>query len=258
VCLNNKKQLTIAWHLYSNDNNDHVPNNRYVNTSDIDLGKVDNWVNNNMTRGVPTNDFRYWDDVSNTNTAWVLNGSLGSYTGGAVEVYRCPADTFLSLAQVKAGFQRRNRSVGMNYLFGNKNGVNIGDDESDKLYEDVEGVDYVLFLKQSSVPRPAKTWLFVDGHSDFFSAPVFLSAPNIGGGWWESPPASYHGGGCGFSSADGHSEIKMWRSATSKFPVNYSWHWARPFDAAGRDDFAWYQERTGYIQYRDGKVMFNY
>jgi len=30
------------------------------------------------------------------------------------------------------------------------------------------------------------------------------------------------------------------------------------FDAAGKDDFAWYLERTGYVDASTGEGMFNY
>src|SRR5437660_11160382 len=47
-CLNNTKQLTLAWVMYSGDYNDKVANNYGVQeTIDaINNGKFDNWVNN--------------------------------------------------------------------------------------------------------------------------------------------------------------------------------------------------------------------
>ena len=60
-------------------------------------------------------------DRSVTNRLWVRNGVLGQYTDGAVGIYKCPADHFLSQAQKKAGFQERLRSNSMNALFGRSN-----------------------------------------------------------------------------------------------------------------------------------------
>ena len=50
-CLNNTKQITVAWHLYSGDANDRVANNYGVNETiqAINDGVFDNWVNNVMT-----------------------------------------------------------------------------------------------------------------------------------------------------------------------------------------------------------------
>src|SRR5262245_23930226 len=117
-CLNNTKQLTIAWHLYSTDFNDRVANNYGVSETIAAIGngtngKFDNWVNKVMS----------WDGsgvgwMSVTNTEWVRNGVLGKYTGGAVGTYKCPADIFLSTANKRSAFKQRNRSLAMNAFFG--------------------------------------------------------------------------------------------------------------------------------------------
>ena len=91
ACLNNTKQITIAWHLYSGDSEDRVANNYGVSETiaAIANGRLDNWVNNVMD----------WSANSmNTNKQLVANGVLGKYTSAAVGAYRCPADTYLSPA----------------------------------------------------------------------------------------------------------------------------------------------------------------
>src|SRR5437868_10803482 len=47
-CLNNTKQVTLAWHIYSGDYNDKVANNYGIqSTLDcINNKHLDNWVNN--------------------------------------------------------------------------------------------------------------------------------------------------------------------------------------------------------------------
>src|SRR5258708_7468377 len=150
-CLNNTKQLTFAWHLYCGDFNDRVPNNFGVaETYDtVSKGQFENWVNNVMS----------WDlNPSNTNTAWVANGVLGKYTASAIGVYKCPADNYLSSQQRNAGWAQRNLSLSMNSIFGlfsrtdpnTARGVNWGFSQ------------YKQYLKQGQVPRPSKTWLFLD------------------------------------------------------------------------------------------------
>ena len=44
-------------------------------------------------------------------------------------------------------------------------------------------------------------------------------------------PASYHNGACGFSFADGHSEIHKWIGKTIKAPVYYTGSMALNVDA---------------------------
>src|ERR1044071_1233382 len=52
-CISNNKQLILAWHTYSLDFQDKVPNNYTIPGTDIAIGtgKFDNWVNNVMTWG---------------------------------------------------------------------------------------------------------------------------------------------------------------------------------------------------------------
>lgn len=250
-CLNNTKQITLAWHLYSGDNNDRVANNYGVNeTVQAITAKVfDNWVNNVMTWGASAST----SDVSNTNRDWVVNGVLGRYTAGAIGAYKCPADKYLSTPQNTARFPERNRSLSMNSIFGR---FSIGNDDT------ARGLNwgfpqYKQYLKQAQVLRPAKTWLVMDEHPDSINDGYFINNPNATA--WQDLPASYHNGACGFSFADGHSEIKKWQSASSKYTaVLYAYPSTKSFDALGRKDFAWYLERTGYVLANNGQPQFGY
>ena len=117
--------------------------------------------------------------------------------------------------------------------------------------------DYLVFLKQTDCPKPAKTWLIVDEHPDSINDGYFVNNPT-GVPNWQDVVASYHNGACGFSFADGHSEIKKWRSSTSMYPGKYTdGVIPKTFDALGALDFAWYLERTGLVTLR-GQPSFGY
>jgi prepilin-type N-terminal cleavage/methylation domain-containing protein len=66
---------------------------------------------------------------------------------------------------------------------------------------------------------------------------------------WEDLPASYHHGACGFSFADGHSEIKKWTDPTViqriRFDNTYMWGAGIPIPREHIADHQWLQERTG-------------
>ena len=239
-CVNNGKQLTLAWHLYSTDYNDAVANNYGVNETiqAIDQKVFDNWVNNVMSWGSGSST----GERSITNDAWVVNGVLGKYTGGAVGVYKCPADIFVAPAQRAKGWARRNRSMAMNSFFGRFSILSSAASDGRHYFF----TDRIQFLKQSQVPSPSKTWLTIDEHPDSINDGYFLNNPDASN--WQDVPASYHNGACGFSFADGHAEIRRWLSGTSKYPaVKFGSPVVRSFDAQGRVDFQWYRERTGYI-----------
>jgi prepilin-type N-terminal cleavage/methylation domain-containing protein/prepilin-type processing-associated H-X9-DG protein len=241
-CMSNNKQLVLGWHLYSGDFNDQVANNFTIpDTLDaITTRKFNNWVNNIMTwatGGV--------EGQSVTNVEWVKNGVLGPYTAGAVGIYRCPADIYLSPAQKRAGWKQRLRSNSMNALFG----------RSDNLATSARGASWAFggayrqFLKQSDVPAPAMTWLTLDEHPDSVNDAFFIADP--ASGQWGDFPASYHNGAAGFSFADGHAEVHRWLSATSKYTtITYAGIAAKRADALGRQDLKWYGDRIQLIPYR--------
>ena len=107
------------------------------------------------------------------------------------------------------------------------------------------------------MPRPSKTWLFIDEHPDSINDGYFINNPNVN--HWQDIPACYHNGACGFSFADGHSEIKKWLSGTSRYTaVQFSYPAVKTFDATGTKDFAWYLERTGYILASNGQPQYGY
>ena len=249
-CVNNGKQRTLGWHLYSTDFNDAVANNYGVSETiqAIDQRVFDNWVNNVMTWGVGAGTA----ERSVTNDAWVANGVLGKYTAGAVGVYKCPADIYVSPAQRAKGWARRNRSMAMNSFFGR---FSIGDDPT-KGGRNWGFSDRIQFLKQSQVPSPSKTWLTLDEHPDSINDGYFINNPQAAN--WGDIPASYHNGACGFSFADGHSEIKRWLSRSSKYRVAYQYPNVLAFDGPGKQDLNWYLERTGYVDARTGRRDFGY
>jgi prepilin-type processing-associated H-X9-DG protein len=111
-------------------------------------------------------------------------------------------------------------------------------------------------LKTGDCPAPARTWLTLDEHADSINDGFFINNPQASN--WGDIPASYHNGACGFSFADGHSEIKRWLSRSSKFRVAFQYPNMPAFDAAGRQDLAWYLERTGYVDARTGRRDFGY
>jgi prepilin-type processing-associated H-X9-DG protein len=145
--------------------------------------------------------------------------------------------------QRQRGWTRRLRSNSMNALFG-RSSNNPNDPTHRGLSWYANGA-YRQFLKTTHVPTPSMTWVTVDEHPDWINDGFFIVG--ISATQWGDAPASYHNGACGFSFADGHAEIRKWLSATSRIPVTTTGPTPRPFDAAGRQDFEWYRERTGYV-----------
>jgi len=241
-CMNNSKQLMLAWVQYTSDNNDKLVNNFGVTqteTQESDKG-FNNWVNNVMTWGAGSST----EDVSNTNVAWVQNGLLNRYLGGNVGVYKCPSDNYLSPPQKAAGWTARLRSISMNAYLGpfdvtaaGQNGSSTADDTG-----------FIQFLKYSQIPNPANILVTLDENANSINDAYFDNGSGNTSAWGDSP-ASYHNGGCGISFADGHAEVHVWLGAWIHAQVeaqipDESYGGGPTFDALGRQDFQWYWQRA--------------
>lgn len=244
VCLNNHRRLVQSWLLYADDFEGRVVNNMGIpGTIDaIQSGRFNNWANNVMTWSATSGT----EDTSNTNLVWAAKGLLVPYGKGANDIYRCPADTYLSAQQRSRGWESRLRSVSMNAFFGRFDPTSPNDATAQGRSWFFGGA-YRQFLKLSDAPKPAMTWVTLDEHADSINDVIFVA--DINATQWGDVPASYHNGACVFSFADGHSELHRWTSATSIYPVRTSFPFLRVFDAAGRADFAWYKERTSYLRW---------
>jgi prepilin-type N-terminal cleavage/methylation domain-containing protein/prepilin-type processing-associated H-X9-DG protein len=245
LCLSNNKQLVLGWIMYAGDFDDRVANNFTIPGTEqaITSQLFNNWVNNIMTWAADGSVAAR----SVTNELWVKNGVLGKYTDGAVGIYKCPADKFLSSPQRNAGFPMRLRSNSMNALFGRSN--NTPSDNTARGASWAFGGMYRQFLKISDVPEPTMTYLTLDEHPDSINDAFFITDPQANN--WQDVPASYHNGACGFSFVDGHAEIRKWLSQSSVYPIRFNSSLIpQPFDAAGRRDIEWYAERIQLIPFR--------
>ena len=215
MCMNNGRQLMYAWLQYATENGDRVVGNfgqaetyneiSYVNSSKAYPYRT--WVCNNM----------YWSTESQiTNVDLVKLAALGSYVGGNLGIYKCPADNFLSTLQRLQGWKARPRSMSMNAYFGPYNPTWTGG--GNNFFP-----DYRQFLKLSSAPNPANLFVTLDEHPDSINDGYFLNNANVATFLqWGDLPASFHNGAGGFSFADGHSEIHKWRSRVTILPVRFS------------------------------------
>lgn len=235
MCMNNTKQLMLAWMLYANDHEDRVVSNFGVTETGGENGAngpFGTWVANVMSWGI---------EPSNTNVAHITAALLGPYMAKNVQAYKCPADKFLSSAQRARGWTARSRSLSMNAFIGpfnrNKNdtwakGINT------------HYTEYRQFLKQGDFRNPAMIYVVLDEHPDSINDGYYLTDPSPTASTWGDVPASYHNGAAGFSFADGHSEIKKWAYNSTKLAVKISTLSSLSVPAKERADHDWVIQRT--------------
>lgn len=190
-CMNNTRQLTLAWRMYADDNNGQLPG--AASTSDGRPNWVPGWLD------LPISGM---DDIDPAQS--IMLSPLWPYCGGSTEIWRCPADT--STGKFRREVKPRVRSVSMNnWVGGPEWGPSMGSG------------DWVTYknLAHMVSPGPALTFVILDEREDSINDGYFV----VDMAGWPSNrraqkivdfPASYHNGAAGLAFADGHSEIHRW------------------------------------------------
>ena len=202
-CMNNAKQLGLAWLMYASDNEERLAINC---DSSIATNGTPSWISGRMD----------WSPAAvNTNTDNLVNDSLsllGGYLGRNYRVFVCPAvDNYLSKSQQAKGWSGRCRGCTMDAALGDGTKFNAG---------------YGLYwycartLSEIHVPGPSDVYVFLDEHPDSLDDGIF-STPNRPWGSLVELPGNQHNGACGVALADGHSEMHKWRGKFSNLPVTY-------------------------------------
>ena len=220
-CMNNGKQMALAWTMYSSDNTERCVNNfgKAPTLVEIANATYNTWCVDNMD---------WTPNPANTNLVLLQNGLLGSYMAKAVRSYHCPSDTSLALGQLRAGFQFRARSYSMNGFLGYFSQCGTCAPGVDPTYSAMNEANptWPQYLKTSAITQPANIFLFLDEHPDSINDGYFddgvqgtPSAPTTWAAAASDVPASFHNGAGGFSFSDGHSEIHKWQNVNTVVPV---------------------------------------
>ena len=212
-CMNNHRQLTLAWKMYSEDNNDRLlfasrnPDHPEMDRFSWVLGDLDFDPSN------PSN----WDVNQD-----LVKSPIWPYCGKSADIWKCPADR--SAILVNGQRLPRVRSISMNLWVGGFAGYDGF--LSDGYGWTLGGGRWKVYLKMSDMvdPGPSRTFLFMDMREDSIDWGNF--APDMRG-WPDHPelagfydlPASYHHRAGGLSFADGHSEIRRWRDDRTMPPL---------------------------------------
>jgi len=188
VCLNNLKQLTLAWNLYIDDNDGKIVRgdaeeynypNRPWHQNEVA------WVLKDWPRGTKT-------DAEMIQA--VKDGALFQYTRN-IDLYKCP-----------------------NALFGEWRTYAVVDSMNSA------PLDGGTMLKhRTEILKPAYRAVFLDDSAatGMGAWSVHYTKPQ----WWDEPP-NRHGDGATWSFADGHSEYWKWQDEyTHEYNATNEWRW---------------------------------
>jgi prepilin-type N-terminal cleavage/methylation domain-containing protein/prepilin-type processing-associated H-X9-DG protein len=226
TCLNNTKQIGLAWIMYADDNSGNLCN-------------AFDWCSYSVTPGGPLIsgglDFSA-GNPANTNVLFLLNGELGPYLKTPA-VFKCVADQSVA---VEGGVKLpRVRTLSMSQAFCKQNEGHLEDDKPNYYRHYVKSADMTR-------PSPVNIWVLIDESPDSVNDAAFAVRMDPYGSIWQDIPSVLHNGGCAFTFADGHSEIHKWKdSRTLALKVKYASCNYGVLQPNNRD-IMWIQERTSY------------
>jgi prepilin-type N-terminal cleavage/methylation domain-containing protein len=216
-CLNNHRQLAMAWRLYADDSRDVLV-----------------YASDDGSQGNPLNQYSWtlshMDFDPNNRENWditvdMVKRPLWGYAKNP-SIYKCPSDH--SALTVNGVLKPRIRTMSMNLYVGGFAPPPGGSGGNDGGWPFAH--NYIIYSKLSqfgAFSAPAdKVFVFLDMREDFVNWGNFMIDMT---GYSPTQPAQYaftsdlpgmyHGLACGFSFADGHSEVKRWRDPRTTPPM---------------------------------------
>ena len=168
ACMNNYKQLGLAWFMYATDTDDKL----VTNTDRMPGGsKSQNWV-------CPYAAVLDWSpSMQNFDPLYITvdnpalgTALLGPYVAKSLKTFVCPADRYIGPRQTSLGFANRIRSCAMNGAMG----------DGTKYFAPGNGGNWSAFynakkMSDMHAPAPADCWVMLDEHPDAMTMQLFLS-----------------------------------------------------------------------------------
>jgi len=199
ACVNNFKQLTYCWMMYSDDNAGWL-----VQSESKSLFST--------PPPAPPDPVWVWGKMKDSNQAsdpaFMAQGKLFTYNK-SYAIYRCPAD------HSEANGVPRVRSYSMNSWL---NGLGFAGSRANQ---------YRIYRRVSDlgIPSVSNMAIFIDEREDTIDDENFFIPNNVIQGWSGLPADRRHGGSYVLSFADGHVEGWKWADSTQ------SADWLKLFNA---------------------------
>ena len=224
ACLNNLRQLNIAWNLYSGDNADGLVLNGYGSAEQLGDNRM--WVLGGT----------HLDLDTFTNRLFLIGGKYAAFTPyiQSAATYRCPGDR----SRVEIGDKKypKNRSYSLNVFM---NGA-----APDMRLHFGRGT---FFNKMTDVGAagPSDLLTFVDVAPGNVCHPAFVIHKGPFTGLFYHLPSFQHGNRGAVAFADGHVDTRLWADPRTRQESTAEWipdHWT--IYHPGSRDLKWLQDRA--------------
>jgi prepilin-type N-terminal cleavage/methylation domain-containing protein/prepilin-type processing-associated H-X9-DG protein len=194
-CLNNLKQLQLAWFMYPADNNEklvRLTGDEALVTNPTDPTAQPGGANSSWVLGTMDST---QSATAPTNLMLLQAGLIYSYVN-STGVYKCPADRKLSKSGVPTV-----RSMSMNCWMNPNLSWNVSGNHTG-------AKTLTNYRKLSDIDMPSMRWVFIDENPISINDGYFVCDPDAQ--VWVDIPATYHNNAGSLSFADGHGEIRKW------------------------------------------------
>jgi prepilin-type N-terminal cleavage/methylation domain-containing protein/prepilin-type processing-associated H-X9-DG protein len=179
-CLNNQKQLVLAWQMFADENRGTLASNDwYFRSSNVAASPTNSWVTGNA--GL------------DTNTTTITDGTIYRYVR-SLPIYRCPADRSLVLGTSIPIL----RTYSLSCFMGGPQA-------------DTDNFGIKPLHQTSQIRNPSRSLAFLEEDDATIDDGHFLYSPLVNN--WYNIPSWAHQNGTTLAFADGHGEYWRWRSA---------------------------------------------
>lgn len=218
-CVNNQRQLGLAFTMYCGDNEDNI-------MTPLKMGGYCGGPASGWNTGSIEQTLQFIQGALRT------NNTLYAYAPN-VGTFHCPGDARFKKTSLVAGWAydsySRTQNVGGDAQYGY---WGMGD----------------TFTKSASIKSPSDTLIFIeDADERNYNRGVWVALWNVDTFQWLDPPAMYHGNIGTVAFADGHSEAHKWRSpeviaAGTRAANGQNPGWSSPSAAATLPDSTFIRE----------------
>ncbi len=234
ACLNDTKQVTLAWIMYAGDNNELLAPNDYPFTTSYSglaaaaQAKIKNWVVGTMNQP-----FDAGDAPGNTGNSELMDpNSLISPYLHSKNIFHCPADNYIDPNAHKIHV----RSYSMNSAVGTvwASSIEMGGSSGLHLGAAVQGgwlpgaayngaqTAWLTYGKMTSFnqPGPSETWVLMDENPFSINDGSFAVSALAAAGktYLIDFPTGLHGKAGALTFADGHSITHKWQDRRTYTP----------------------------------------
>ncbi|HUA67170.1 MAG TPA: prepilin-type N-terminal cleavage/methylation domain-containing protein [Candidatus Saccharimonadales bacterium] len=179
-CLNNQKQLVLAWQMFADDNHGALASNDwYFRSPNVAASPTNSWVTGNTG--------------FDTNITTITAGTIYPYVK-SIQVYRCPADRSLVLGTSIPIL----RTYSLSCFMGGPQA-------------DTDDYGIKPLHQTSQIRNPSRTLAFLEEDDATIDDGHFLYSPLIDN--WYNIPSWAHQNGLTLTFADAHGEYWRWRGA---------------------------------------------